>query len=139
MRVSVLPASELTAGQLAAMNARVDAPEHIHDRGACLFWHQPAAFPKFFVGVLSESGVPIGIAYVDGPLNHAHPAWWLDSRFRGKRLGAEMIDSLVAVLRANGYSGAGRITIDTFRGEYHEASSSLAKRFTEHFSQAAIR
>jgi ribosomal protein S18 acetylase RimI-like enzyme len=134
MRVSVVPASELTSGQLAALDARVDAPEHVKDRGACLFWHRDAALPKLFVGVLSGSRKPIGIVHVDGPLNHVHPAWWVDSRFRGQGLGAEMIDALAAVLKADGYSGVGRIAIDSCDGEYDAASSSLVRRLQGHFA-----
>lgn len=133
MRVSIVRASELTPDQLAAIDARVDAPEHVRDRGGCLFWHRDAALPKFFVGVLSGSRRPIGIVHVDGPLNHVHPAWWVDSRFRGQGLGTEMIDALAAVLKADGYSGVGRIAIDTSDGEYDQASSSLVRRLQAHF------
>lgn len=134
MRVSVVPAGDLSAAQLAAIGARVDAPEHGHDRGGCLFWHREAAFAKLFVAVLAPTGQPIGIVHVDGPLHHVHPAWWLDSGFRGQGLGAEMIAALAAVLKAGGYTGVGRIAIDSFGGEYDRASASLVRRLTAQFA-----
>jgi RimJ/RimL family protein N-acetyltransferase len=137
MRVAIVRASELSARQLAALEARIDALEHAHDRGACMFWHREGVLPKFFVAVLADSGMAIGIAHVDGPLHHAHPAWWLDSAYRGQGLGAGMIDALACALKAGGYTGVGRITIDSFGGEYDGASSSLARRLAAHF--AALR
>lgn len=136
MRVRVVPAGDLTADQLAALSRRVDAPEHRHDRGACMFWQREGAMPKLFVATLA-SGQPIGIVHVDGPLDHVHPAWWLDADFRGRGLGAEMVDALASLLKAAGYTGAGRIAVDTFGGEYDQASSLLVRRFTAQFPPPA--
>jgi RimJ/RimL family protein N-acetyltransferase len=134
MRVAIVAASELTAQQLTVLQARVDAAEHAHDRGACLFWGREGALPKLFVATLAGSGTPIGIAHVDGPLHHVHPAWWLDSAYRGSGMGAEMIDALAAMLKAGGYTGVGRIAIDSFGGEHDAASASLARRFAARLS-----
>jgi GNAT superfamily N-acetyltransferase len=133
-RVSVIRASELSAGQRAAIDARIDAPEHCRDRGACLFWHREAAFSQIFVGVLSHSRAPIGIAYVDGAYEHVRAAWWLDSAARGQGLASAMIDALAALLKADGCTGVGHIAIDSCRGECDAASSSLAARFRSHFA-----
>lgn len=134
MRVAIVPAADLSAPQLAALQGRVDAPEHAHDRGACLFWNREGALPKLFVAVLADSGMPVGIAHVDGPLHHVHPAWWLDAAHRGHGVGAEMIDALAAMLKAGGYTGVGRIAIDSYRGEHDAASAALAQRLAAHFS-----
>lgn len=136
MRVAIVPAGELTSQQLAALDARVAAPEHAHDRGACLFWNREGALPKLFVAVLPDTGAAIGIAHVDGPLHHVHPAWWIDAAYRGQGLGAGMIDALAATLKAGGYTGVGRIAIDSYRGEHDQASASLVRRFGAHFSAA---
>jgi RimJ/RimL family protein N-acetyltransferase len=135
MRVAIMRAGELSAAQLAALQARIDAPEHAHDRGACMFWHRDGVLPKFLVAVLPDTGTAIGIVHVDGPLNHVHPAWWLDSAFRGQGLGTGMIDALAAALKAGGYTGVGRIAIDSFGGAYDAASSSLARRLAAHFAR----
>jgi RimJ/RimL family protein N-acetyltransferase len=135
MRVAIVPAAELSAAQLAALQARVDAPEHAHDRGACLFWGREGVLPKLFVAVQCDTGAPIGIAHVDGPLHHVHPAWWLDAAWRGQGVGAHMIDALAAMLKAAGYTGVGRIAIDSFGGDYDAASVSLAQRLAAHFAR----
>lgn len=137
MRVSVVPAGELSAAQLAVLQARLQAPEHAHDRGACMFWDRPAALPKIFAGVLTASGTPVGIVHVAGPLAHVHPAWWIDSRCRGQGLGGEMVDVLAALLKADGCTGAARIQIDTFGGQYDLASAALARRFAAHFVRSS--
>jgi ribosomal protein S18 acetylase RimI-like enzyme len=139
MRVAILAASELGAEQLAAIAARIAAPEHAHDRRGCLFWHREGAAPKLFAALLAESGTPIGIVHVDGPLNHVHPAWWLDSRYRGRGLGSRMIDALAVRLAAGGYTGAGRIAIDSFGGQYDAASSALARRLEAQLAGAGQR
>lgn len=66
MRLSIVPAAGLSAGQLAAVTARIDAAEHRHDHGACLFWHRDGALAKCYVALLPDTGTPVGIAYVDG-------------------------------------------------------------------------
>lgn len=134
MRVAIVPAAALSAAQHAALDARVAAPEHAHDRGACLFWNRESALPKLFVAVLADTGAAIGIAHVDGPLHHVHPAWWLDSAWRGQGVGTEMVDALASLLKAGGYTGVGRITIDSFRGEHDAASAALARRLAAHFA-----
>jgi RimJ/RimL family protein N-acetyltransferase len=134
MRLAIVAAGELGAQQLAAIDARIDASEHAHDRGACMFWHREGARPKLFVAVLPDSGTPIGIAHVDGPLHHVHAAWWLDCAFRGRGFGSGMIDALASTLKASGYTGVGRIAIDTFGGEYDAASAALARRFAAQFA-----
>lgn len=134
MRVAVVRASELTRGQLAAIEARLAAPEHCHDHGACLFWDRDGALARCYVGVLADSGTPVGIAYVDGSPGHVRAAWWLDSRARGQGLGSEMVDALAAALKTSGCTGIARIAIDSYRGEYDAASSSLVRRLQRHFA-----
>ena len=56
MRIAVVPDTGLSATQLAAITARVDAAEHCHDHGACLLWHRDGALAKFLVGLLPELG-----------------------------------------------------------------------------------
>jgi hypothetical protein len=136
MRVAIVPASQLSAPQLAALQGRVHAPEHVHDRGGCLFWAREGARAKLFVAVLADSGTPIGIVHVDGPLNHVHPAWWLDSAFRGRGLGTGMIDALASMLAGSGYTAAGHIAIDSFDGRYDAASSALGERFATRLAAA---
>lgn len=134
MRLAVVPASDLTRDQLAAIGARIAAPEHCHDHGAVLFWGRDGALARCYVGVLAGSGLPVGLAYVDGSPAHVRAAWWLDSRARGQGLGSEMIDALAATLKMSGCSGVARIPVDSYRGEYDAASSALVRRLQSHFA-----
>jgi hypothetical protein len=57
------------------------------------------------------------------------------SAWRGQGVGADMIDALATMLKAAGYTGVGRIAIDSFGGAYDGASSSLARRLAAHFAR----
>ena len=96
-------------------------------------WRNPWQGLYAFVHI--DSDEVVGISEASGPPDGTVAGWWIDSRFRGKGYGAELVDLLAAHLKAKGVRGIGLIPIDTYRGEYHEQSSRLARRFKAHFAK----
>lgn len=78
-----------------------------------------------------ETGEAIGIADASGPANRVHAGWWIDLNYRGKGYGRELVMLLAAKLKSKGYSEAGGIRVDTWRGEYDIASRRLREIFLE--------
>jgi hypothetical protein len=133
--IRIVPKAEVAPELIAFLSVRIAAPEHTHDNGACRSWSGENTTPKLCVVFLDCCGKDeaIGVLFADGPPDATGAAWWLDSRYRQKGLGSEMIDAYAVFLKARGVTGIRSIAIDTFAGKYHEESSSLARRLREHF------
>ena len=130
MRLHITTKQELTEFQARHLNERLAAPEHANDSGPCRVWstYQSA----LYAFIQKDSALPVAIAEASGrPI--AVPGWWIDSKCRGKGYGNELVDLLATRLKAEGVTGLGSIPIDTYKGNYHEQSTRLAKRMRGHF------
>jgi len=131
MRLEIVPKSKLTDFQTRHLNERLMAPEHKNDSGPCRVWNTYQFALYAFVEKKVE--LPIGIAEASGrPI--ATPGWWIDSKYRGKGYGNELVDLLATQLKSEGVIGLGKIPIDTHLGSYNEQSSRLARRIRAHFN-----
>jgi len=94
-------------------------------------WHSYQS--GLYAFIHHESRLPIAIAAASGPSYAVVSGWWVDSMFRGRGYGNEVVDLLVMYLKREGYTGAGKIVIDTYGGKYLDQSTKLAQRFKAHF------
>jgi RimJ/RimL family protein N-acetyltransferase len=134
-RLVLIPKPELSDAQIRLIDARVAAPEHQHDGGPLGSWRQFSAsnqLATLYAFLRKEDGVPIGIVEASG-LPITTPAWWIDSKFRGRGYWRELVDLLAAHLKSKGVTGVGRMPIITYQGAHDEASIAMAKRFKAHF------
>lgn len=129
MRLILAPKHKLTDAQNQHLSERLADPEHQNDNGPIRVWDVYQNFLYAFIN--KASGMPVAIAEASG--HPRVPAWWIDSLFRGQGLGNELVDLLADQLKAEGVTAIGRIPIDTYLGNYNEASSKLAKRMHRHF------
>jgi ribosomal protein S18 acetylase RimI-like enzyme len=125
--VKIVPKLELSNEQLSQIARRIRAPEHISDLGATRFWDTYTA--GLFAVFENQSNAIIGLVEASGPKDAVVPAWWIDTRYRGKGLGTKLVDSLASYLQGQGYSGVGPISVQTEEGRYDAVSSRLAARF----------
>lgn len=130
MPLDIITKQELTEHQAQHLVERLSAPEHANDSGPCRVWNTYQS--GLYAFIHKDTGLPIAISEASGrPI--AVPGWWIDSNFRNKGFGNELVDLLAARLKAEGVTGVGRIPIDTHNGEYHEQSMRLARRMRAHF------
>ena len=133
--LSIIPKAKLSTEQANLLEKRLSAAEHQHDIGPSQVWHIYNNGTLYAV-VEKATGRPIGIVDASGDYDAANVGWWIDKEFRGQGYGNALIDTMATYLMANGYTGAGAIKIDTYRGEYQIASTKLKKRFLAHFGQS---
>ena len=132
MALTIVPKPNLSAAQLQWINERLSAKEHTDDCGPPKVW---GTYQQGLYAVIDEeSNRPVGIVEASGPTDCISPGWWLDSTVRGKGYGNQLVDALAAYLKSLGFTGAGRITIQTKGGVYDQASQALARRFQAHFN-----
>ncbi len=131
MCLSIVAKSELSVAQAVFIEERLLAPEHVDDKGPPMVWRNYTQ--GLYAVVLTQSLQPIGLIELSGSKEWASPGWWLDKDFRGKGYGTILVDTLAAYLTSEGYTGAGRITIQTHDHVYDLPSTKLAKRFQRHF------
>lgn len=134
MTLTIVPKFRLSEVQLQWIDERLSAQEHVDDCGPPRVW---STYQQgLYAAIDEETNKPIGLIEVSGPTDCISPGWWLDSTVRGKGYGNQLVDALAAYLKSQGYTGAGRITIQTKGGIYDQASQALAKRFQSHFNNA---
>ena len=135
MQVIIVPRSQLTPAETAHLSARISAPEHANDNGACRSWDTLGTHGVLFVASLESANhrEPFGALSAGGAKEQTIVAWWIDSTYRGKHLGSKMIDSFAKHLKSIGVTGIGKIAIDTFAGKYHKQSCALARKLQSHF------
>ena len=135
MAVRIVSTLLLTPAEVTAVSARIAAPEHVNDNGACMWWDRSGMAEKYCVAYLEsgQSREPIGVLFADGPPESTGAAWWIDSRQRGKKLGSAMIDAYAVHLQSQGVRAIGKIRVDTYAGEYDEQSGALVRRLRSHF------
>ncbi len=131
MRLSIRDKANLRPEHANHLKERLGAPEHQNDVGPCRVWHVYQS--GLYAFVLNETGLPIGIAEASGPSDAVNAGWWIDSEFRGRGYGNELIDLLAPRLKQCRYTGAGTILVTTHRAEYDEPSRKLKQRFLAHF------
>ena len=130
-RLDIVLKAKLTERQAHHLNERLLAPEHRNDSGPCRVWNTYQF--SLYAFVEKETTLSIGIAEASGrPI--ATAGWWIDSKYRGKGYGNELVDLLAAQLKSEGVTGIDKIPIDTHLGTYHKQSSRLAQRIRRHFS-----
>ena len=114
------------------MDYLVSANEHKNDCGPTKNWFSDASEDHLLVIVIEEEA-PIGIIYYGGKNTAKDVGWWIASQYRRRNFGSQAIDLLAGFLKAQGVTGIGQITIDTYQGMYNEASSKLVIRLKEYF------
>jgi RimJ/RimL family protein N-acetyltransferase len=134
MCLTIVAKSELSDAQVRFIEERLSAPEHAYDNGPPKVWR--VYQQGLYAVVRTKSNQPIGLVEVSGLKDCISPGWWLDIDFRGKGYGTKLVDALAAYLKAEGYTGVGRIEIQTHDHAYDIASQKLAERFQGHFIQA---
>lgn len=132
MRLEIIPREKLTENQAAYLRERVAAKEHEGDPGP-KDWDKPYLSQFFFIVLYRESSQPIGILYRGLSKTNIRPSWWLDRKYRGRKLGYEMIDLFACELKKEGVTHIGSIPIESYRGQENIASEKLAKRLKRYF------
>ena len=133
-RLRIVDKQHLNPQQLQHLEWRLSLPEHKFDCGPGSVWGSTGYQPNLFAAILVASGDPIGVVYRAGLPNEINASWWIDSKYRGKGYGSEMVDRLAERLKEEGATGIGDIVINTFRGEYDLASRQLVSRLKLAFS-----
>ena len=137
MCLSIVTKSKLLDAQVRFIEERLLAPEHANDIGPSKVW---STYQQGLYAVVHTASTrPIGIVEAAGSGDCISPGWWLDKDFRGKGYGTKLVDTLVAYLKSEGYTGAGQIKIQTHDHSYDIASQKLAERFQRHFIPAQNR
>ena len=134
MPVRIVPKTKLDKKASAYLRKRLAAPEHRLDHGPIQVWDSTGYCPNLFVAIESSLGIPIGVLYRAGQKSATDAGWWLDSRFRGRGYGSQMIDTLAALLKEEGVTGIGPIRVVTHAEDHHKASSRLVSRLRRHFN-----
>lgn len=133
-RIRIVEKLSLNSDQLQHLEWRLSVPEHKFDCGPRSIWETNGYQPNLFAAILIATGKPIGIVYRSGLPNEINASWWIDSKYRGKGYGSEMVDQLARQLLEEGVTGVGDIVNNTFRGEYDLASQRLLSRLKSRFS-----
>lgn len=134
-RIRIVEKLSLTSDQLQHLEWRLSLPEHQFDCGPRSVWETKGYQPHLFAAILLATAEPIGIVYRAGLPNEINAAWWIDSKYRGKGYGSEMVDLLAKQLLEEGVTGVGDIVNNTFRGEYDQASQRLLSRLKQRISR----
>lgn len=127
-RIRITQKENLTPEQVQHLEWRLSQPEHQFDCGPPEIWDASGHEAQLFVALLVGNGEPVGLAYRAGSSDNVEAGWWIDSKFRGKGYGSELIDRLIEQLLRESVTGIGEIAIKTFRGEYDVASQRMATR-----------
>lgn len=135
MRLSLVKKADLTAEQSAYLQERLDLDIHRHDGGPSQVWNRYVY--GLFAFLEKESNRPVAIVECSAA-DEVRPGWWIDSDYRGKGYGAEVVDLLAQHLMGIGVKSVGPIPIQTQLGVYDAQSSILAKRFRNHFDKSPI-
>lgn len=130
-RLMFVEKGALTPSQLDYLQKRLNDPLHIHDCGPPKVWN--VYTHGLFAFIEKASGLPIAIAESSG-IDWVVPGWWVDSAFRHKGYGKELVDLLAEHLKSIGVKRIGRIRIQTHQGEYDMWSEKLVTRLRGHFS-----
>ena len=93
-RLQIVDKHHLNPEQLQHLEWRLSLPEHKFDCGPGSVWGSTGYQPNLFAATLVASGEPIGVVYRAGLPNEINASWWIDSKYRGKGYGSEMIDRL---------------------------------------------
>ena len=127
MSLSIVAKQALTADQRDYLADRIAAPEHQNDRGPCQVWK---SYQRGLYAIVdNDLNKPVGILYAAGPKDEVDAGWWIDSKFRRHGYGQHAIRLFAGLLRKQGFTKVGKIRIDTFLGEYDEASRKLRTKF----------
>lgn len=130
--IELIKKSLLNQSMTKKMNFLVELSAHKFDKGPILNWSIPNS-SEFLLVIVQDKENPIGIIYHGGPEYSHDVGWWLAQEYRGKRYGSQAIDILAEHLKGVGVTGIGSVTIDTYQGEYDEASSKLVQRLKQYF------
>lgn len=130
MPLTMIEKSALTPAQQRLVETRLDLPEHEHDMGP------PKVWKDFHSGMLAyfqgTSGRLVALVEASGD-DYVQPGWWIDTDFRSKGYGNQVIDMLADHLKSRGVKHIGPMAITTFQGQHDAASSRLAQRLRKHF------
>lgn len=120
--------SQLSPEQLQHLEWRLSLPEHEFDWGPPAFWNSEERQDGLFVALLVGSGEPVGLAWSSADREAVDAAWWIDSKYRSKGYGSDLVERLAEMLASEGACGVADIKSNTFRGEYDLASQRLVVR-----------
>ena len=136
MRLSIVPKTQLSAGQLSEATRRIFAPEHAGDVGPRAFWNRAEHAHRFLALYDRDSEEFVGTVYcVVLPPVAQDFTWWLDSRMRKKGYWRALADDLAAYLkRKHGITAVGFIV---FGNQHRVASQKIAQRIRDNFDKTA--
>ena len=134
MIVQIVPKREWSQVQKEQVHYYRTDPAHADDSGPIKVDYASGMYAAAF-----ESGEIFGIIEASGPPDAVDPGWWIAQKYRGQGLGTPMVISLAKRLRQEGYTGIGRILIQTTRNEYDAASSRLKEVFIDAFCHESER
>lgn len=120
----------LSPAQLQLVQERLTLPEHQYDLGPPKVW--ACYVSGLFAFFEKTSGQLVAIVEASG-LNDVCPGWWVDSVFRGRGYGRQVVDLLAQHLKVRGVTRIGSIAITTNQQQYDLQSSKLAQRLRRHF------
>jgi len=122
--------AELSPERLQLVQERLSLPEHQHDLGPPKVW---ACYASGLFAFFEEtSGQLIALVEASG-LDDVRPGWWVDSAFRGRGFGGQVVDLLAQYLKSRGVTHVGKIAITTNQQQYDQQSIKLAQRLRRHF------
>lgn len=130
VRLKLVEKAALTPNQLEHIEKRLADPLHANDCGPPKVWNTYTY--GLFAFVEESTDLPIAIAEASG-LDWVAPGWWVDSAFRSKGYGNELVDLLAEYLKSIGVKRIGKIRIQTYKGECDIWSEKLARRLHKHF------
>ena len=128
MAVHILRKRDLSKEQAQHLETRPSTPGHEHDENLQRVWDTTSYQDNLLAVLETTSNVPIGTIYRAGLPHEVDAAWWIDSLYRDKGLGSEMIDALARLLHDERATTIGAIRINMYRGQYNDRSSRLKAR-----------
>ena len=123
--------SALSPAQAQLVLKRLSLKLHKNDLGPPVVWNTYTN--GLFAFFDQDSQRLVALVEASGQ-DAVRPGWWVDSAFRGKGYGNEVIDLLAALLKSRGVTSIGPIAITTHQQEYDVPSTKLAKRLRKHFA-----
>lgn len=126
----MLEKEALSAAQQAMIKERLALPVHLDDEGPSRVWHTES--PNLYAFFQIASGRLVALVTASG-VEEARPGWWVDSEFRGRGYGAQVVDLLAERLKARGVTRIGWILIATRQQRYDQQSGKMVRRLRRHF------
>lgn len=138
MRIEIVKKEKLNEEQTLHLRDRTAADEHRGDSGPRRDWEMESLSSFIFVVLLRETSMPVGLLFRGGPKEATSVSWWIDQKFRGRKIGYEMVDLFANILKGEGVTGIAPIPTEPYQGRQNIASEKLARRLRGHFGSTPL-